>query len=43
MNGCLIEYYACYGLSIAFPELAVPAIVEVRDFPLFTSFASNHG
>ncbi|KAG2174736.1 hypothetical protein INT43_005794 [Umbelopsis isabellina] len=29
LHSCLIEYYACYGLSIAFPELAVTAIVEL--------------
>ncbi|KAH8548251.1 Noc2p family-domain-containing protein [Umbelopsis sp. PMI_123] len=29
LHSCLIEYYACYGLSIAFPELAVPAVVEL--------------
>ncbi|KAG2175122.1 hypothetical protein INT44_007600 [Umbelopsis vinacea] len=29
LHVCLIEYYACYGLSIAFPELAIPAVVEL--------------
>ncbi|KAI8098797.1 Noc2p family-domain-containing protein [Halteromyces radiatus] len=26
----LVDYYACFGLSIAYPELAIPAISKVR-------------
>ncbi|RIB18694.1 Noc2p family-domain-containing protein [Gigaspora rosea] len=26
----LFEYYSCYSLSIAFPELAIPAIIQVK-------------
>ncbi|CAG8793602.1 10961_t:CDS:10, partial [Gigaspora margarita] len=26
----LFEYYSCYSLSIAFPELAIPAIIHVK-------------
>jgi hypothetical protein len=27
---CLFNYYEGHALSIAFPELAIPAIVQVR-------------
>ncbi|CAG8781155.1 1806_t:CDS:10, partial [Racocetra persica] len=26
----LFEYYSCYSLSIAFPELAIPAIIQIK-------------
>ena len=29
MYDCLVDFYACLGLSIAFPELAIPAIDKV--------------
>lgn len=30
MYDCLVDFYACNGLSIAFPELAIPAVDKVR-------------
>ncbi|CAO3583304.1 unnamed protein product [Absidia cylindrospora] len=27
----IIDYYACFGLSIAYPELAIPAIAKLKD------------
>ncbi|CAO3621664.1 unnamed protein product [Mucor fragilis] len=29
MYDCLVDFYACLGLSIAFPELAIPAVDKV--------------
>ncbi|OAD04459.1 hypothetical protein MUCCIDRAFT_140774 [Mucor lusitanicus CBS 277.49] len=30
MYDCLVDFYACLGLSIAFPELAIPAVDKVN-------------
>ncbi|KAI7898298.1 Noc2p family-domain-containing protein [Cokeromyces recurvatus] len=32
MYDCLIDFYACHGLSIAFPELAIPAIDKLKEY-----------
>ncbi|CEP18110.1 hypothetical protein [Parasitella parasitica] len=31
MYDCLVDFYACLGLSIAFPELAIPAIDKLKE------------
>ncbi|ORE01527.1 Noc2-domain-containing protein [Rhizopus microsporus var. microsporus] len=29
---CLLDFYACLGLSIAFPELVIPAVDKLKEF-----------
>ncbi|CAO0798071.1 unnamed protein product [Mucor circinelloides] len=32
MYDCLVDFYACLGLSIAFPELAIPAVDKLKEY-----------
>ncbi|KAI9482778.1 MAG: Noc2p family-domain-containing protein [Benjaminiella poitrasii] len=32
MYDCIIDFYACHGLSIAFPELAIPALDKLKEY-----------
>ncbi|KAI8326759.1 Noc2p family-domain-containing protein [Choanephora cucurbitarum] len=32
MYDCLVDFYGCVGLSIAFPELVIPAIVKLKEY-----------
>jgi hypothetical protein len=38
----IVDYYACFGLSIAYPELAIPAIAKVINQNLSFFLYSPH-